>query len=668
MNTGSAAYRTGNPGVIRCSKGASKISCMRRLGSFVVVVGLFVGFGVTVEASGAAAAGLSSVCDADSAGSVVVYDPVGGDVFVVDVTAAGDGFTNPTVSGKVLGADTVGTAYLGGPEPTVDDVLFYSSVTGRFQFASITAADETTGHRDLDVFVDVTGTRGWSHVITGDYNGDGTGDVLFYRATDGLMRFYTTTASGRFIPLTPAYFGTRGWTHLVVGDYNGDGSDDVLWYRARDGLMRFYEVTDSGEFRALTPAYFGTRNWTTIPAGDYDGNGSDDVMFYRGDGIARFYEVDATGTFRALGAAFHPSSGFAQIESVEFTPDTPGVDLAWYHAGSDLLVATRYNVNGVINLWNPQSTGVYGEDLIIATAVTCGSAPPATGGGTFTAKFTAVRQGDAAVFVGACGETGVIDANRYRSAEVLAAIDSIGTRSLEWIANTHYDADHLGAVLDVATATGVTVGRFYDRGGSRTVKDSNTYRDYYDYVTAAGNRTSLDIGDSFTLCSGADQVTFTIVSAGTDGTAAGGVPVSEENDRGLCFHVEYHDFDLSTCGDINGTDDGSRTDVESAVAPALGDVEVAKVNHHGAIYSSNNTYVSTLSAEVAVISVGKNSFGHPDATVISRWDTYGEVFQTQSATDNAMIDGDITVTTTGVTNFTATSSSSGRSYTIPMDE
>jgi hypothetical protein len=303
-------------------------------------------------------------------GSVVVYDPAGGDVFVVDVNAAGDRFTNPTVSGTVSGADTVGTAYLGGPEATVDDVVFYSSVTGRFQFASITAADETTGHRDLDVFADVTGTRGWSHVITGDYNGDGTGDVLFYRASDGLMRFYTTNASGAFIPLTPAYFGTRGWTHLVAGDYNGDGSDDVLWYRARDGLMRFYEVTDSGEFRALTPAYFGTRSWTAIPAGDYDGDGTDDVMFYRGDGIARFYEVDATGTFKALGVAFHPSSGYTQIESVEFTPDTPGVDLVWYRPGSDLLVATRYNVNGVISLWNPQSTSVYGDDLIIATAVT----------------------------------------------------------------------------------------------------------------------------------------------------------------------------------------------------------------------------------------------------------------------------------------------------------
>jgi len=282
--------------------------------------------------------------------------------------------------------------------------------------------------------------------------------------------------------------------------------------------------------------------------------------------------------------------------------------------------------------------------------------------------FVAVRQGDSAVFEGACGDICVIDANRFRTDEILAAIDQFGSRTLKWMAVTHYDADHLGDIVSVATSPGVTVGTFYDRGGDRTVKDSATYRTYYDYVTGAGKRVSLDISDTFSLCTGADQVTFTVVSAGTDGTAADGVAVTEENDRGLCFLVEYHDFDLATCSDINGVNAGSRTDVESAVASSIGDVEVAKVNHHGSTYSSNTTYVSTLSAEVSIISVGKNSFGHPDATVISRWDTYGEVFQTQSPTDNALIDGDITITTKGVTTFNATSSSSGRNYTIPMDK
>jgi hypothetical protein len=44
------------------------------------------------------------------------------------------------------------------------------------------------------------------------------------------------------------------------------------------------------------------------------------------------------------------------------------------------------------------------------------------------------------------------------------------------------------------------------------------------------------------------------------------VEVSEENDKGVCLRIEFGAFDAATCGDINGTDEGSRTDVESEVA------------------------------------------------------------------------------------------------------
>ncbi len=128
------------------------------------------------------------------------------------------------------------------------------------------------------------------------------------------------------------------------------------------------------------------------------------------------------------------------------------------------------------------------------------------------------------------------------------------------------------------------------------------------------------------------------------------------------------EFDLATCGDINGTDTGSRTDIETAVAAVIGDVEVAKVNHHGSAFSSNPFYVTTLSAEVSVVSVGANGFGHPDPTVITRWDTTGDVYQTQHPADNTLIDGNIAITTDGTTGFTVSTSQSGVLRNYPLDE
>ena len=105
------------------------------------------------------------------------------------------------------------------------------------------------------------------------------------------------------------------------------------------------------------------------------------------------------------------------------------------------------------------------------------------------------------------------------------------------------------------------------RRGSN-VKDTDAYRSYYDVVTSVpGVRQSLDIGGNFSLCSGADLVTFTVISAGTDGTAVGGVAVTDDNDRGLCLKVTHDEFDMVTCGDIGGGS-GGQANVETPAGAA----------------------------------------------------------------------------------------------------
>jgi beta-lactamase superfamily II metal-dependent hydrolase len=286
----------------------------------------------------------------------------------------------------------------------------------------------------------------------------------------------------------------------------------------------------------------------------------------------------------------------------------------------------------------------------------------------FAMVQVAVRQGDGAVFQGPCGDLGVLDTNRYREDDVLAVLDSFGSRELAWVAVTHYDADHLGGIVAVATAPGASVETAYDRGGGAKEKDTQTYQDYYDWVTSGDvTRDPVEIGDLFTLCQGEQEVTFQVVSVGTDGTAAGGVAVTEENDKGVCLKITYGQFDAATCGDINGTDLGERTDVESAVAPAIGQVDFAKINHHGSSYSSTQTYVDALAPQAAVVSTGANSYGHPDPDVLARWEAYGDVYRTQDQ-DNDPVDGNVTVTTDGESTFTVTTSASDLVREYPLTD
>jgi beta-lactamase superfamily II metal-dependent hydrolase len=309
--------------------------------------------------------------------------------------------------------------------------------------------------------------------------------------------------------------------------------------------------------------------------------------------------------------------------------------------------------------------------LAVLCAVALALWPTASHAQTASDQLTivqvAVRQGDAAVVRGPCGEMGLIDTNRHRSAEVLEVLDGMGSRTLEWISISHYDADHLGGIVDVATAPDVTVEAVYDRGGDRDEHDTATYREYFDWATSdATERRSVDIGDVFSLCEGEEEVRFTVVSAGTDGTAASGVEVDEENDKGLCLTITFRTFVGATCGDVNGTDQGSRADVESAVADAIGDVDFVKVDHHGSQFSSNQTFVDTLSPLVAVVSTGRNSFGHPDPDVLDRWRAQADVFITQDG-ENALLDGNITVTTDGSTLLTVTTSAPGISRSYSLD-
>jgi beta-lactamase superfamily II metal-dependent hydrolase len=278
---------------------------------------------------------------------------------------------------------------------------------------------------------------------------------------------------------------------------------------------------------------------------------------------------------------------------------------------------------------------------LAAPVALAGPAAAAGPSGELTVAFLDMGQGDAAVYVGPCGEVGLVDAGDGSLDEVLAYLDAAGGRELAWISPSHYHADHIGDIVAIAQSPGVTVGAVYDRGGGADADDTQTYADYHAWAQGTGVRQAVDIGDVFTLCEDEQQVTFSVVSAGTDGTAAGQVPVGTENDRSLCLHVEHSLFDVATCGDISGRDDDADSDVESAVARAIGNVEVVKVNHHGSATSSNPTYVDTLQAELAVIPVGENSYGHPVPEVVERWQRngMGHVLLTGDGTVEVATDG-----------------------------
>jgi hypothetical protein len=102
---------------------------------------------------------------------------------------------------------------------------------------------------------------------------------------------------------------TPGWTSIVPIDLDGDGFDEILFYRSSDGLFRYYTVRNGHISTPLAAGDGYTTGWDAISAVDLDGDSQDEIFFYRRDGLFRFYDIRANG---ALPSPMLAGSGYTQ--------------------------------------------------------------------------------------------------------------------------------------------------------------------------------------------------------------------------------------------------------------------------------------------------------------------------------------------------------------------
>jgi len=223
-----------------------------------------------------------------------------------------------------------------------------------------------------------------------------------------------------------------------------------------------------------------------------------------------------------------------------------------------------------------------------------------------------VSQGDATLIISPSGETLLIDGgnNGIGDSVIIPFFKSHGLSSLSYMAATHYHADHIGGLDEVAVDARFSPKVAFDRGGSAT---TITFNDYLSAIE--DKRQTIAPGEVIDLGAGVTATCHTV-----DGKLSNGrsISVTNENDRCLGFLIEYGFFQFWVSGDLGGGGQGQK-DVEGPVAPIIGDIDVLRINHHGSNSSSNNTFLRTLLPEVAIISVGDgNGFGHPTREVLDR--------------------------------------------------
>jgi beta-lactamase superfamily II metal-dependent hydrolase len=236
--------------------------------------------------------------------------------------------------------------------------------------------------------------------------------------------------------------------------------------------------------------------------------------------------------------------------------------------------------------------------------------------------FLNVGQGDAAL-IRESGKTALIDAG---SAGVVSYLREFQIDTLDLVVASHNHADHIGGMTGVF---GSAVVRFYlDNGVPHTTA---TYQRTIQAVRAS--RAQYLTATSRTITLGAARLHVIAPPPGRD-----------HNNSSVGILVEYGQFRALFTGDSE--QDELRYWLST---DTISQVHVVKVAHHGSWNGTTAEWVAATQPAVAVISVGKNGYGHPSPQVIAQWQDAGaRVYRTDydgSVLILANDDGSFVVTT-----------------------
>lgn len=249
--------------------------------------------------------------------------------------------------------------------------------------------------------------------------------------------------------------------------------------------------------------------------------------------------------------------------------------------------------------------------------------------GTLQVYYLDVGQGDSTLIRTPSGQYILIDAgNNDMGDTVVSYLKHLGVTTLEAVIATHPDADHIGGLDVVINA--FKVNNVY------APKVSHTTQTYKDFLTAVKNK-------KLTIKTAKAGVDLNLKGVTAKFVAPVGSYKNDLNDWSAVLHLTYKANSFLFTGDAE-----SLSEADMLKNSKLLKANVLKVGHHGSDTSSSAKFLKAVQPTYAVISVGKNSYGHPTQALLNRLKTAkSKVYRTDNkGTITAISDGkNITFTT-----------------------
>ena len=353
-----------------------------------------------------------------------------------------------------------------------------------------------------------------------------------------------------------------------------------------------------------------------------DGTQCEEWSFFEGE-CGQGWALEADSSHAQDGTMHNcPQPGKWSI-SVWDGPDGTGTGEALATCSSSIAAAYALDpqTQGWLRYFNgrPDISNLMTVDGLHGMLTLGGSAVPAA---QLRVDFIDVGQGDATL-IEADGTAILVDGgDASASATVEDYLQAQGSQDIDLMVATHPHADHIGGLIDVLAHYGV-----HEIWTNGDTSGSQTYGDFALAVVQeqAAGATLREVTRGYTA--EFDGLNISVLHPPS--------LTGDTNEDSLVLRLTCGMVDILLVGDAT-TDSEANMLAEEGL---LTDVEVLKVGHHGSNTSTSDAFLTAVTPEDAVISVGAgNTYGHPHQQTLDRLAARGvTVYRTDE-------DGTVTLT------------------------
>jgi uncharacterized lipoprotein NlpE involved in copper resistance len=222
------------------------------------------------------------------------------------------------------------------------DILWYKPGTGADYIWSF----NSDGSYDSNPFT----VNGDYTPVVGDFDGSGTTDILWYQPGRGADYIWSFNTDGIY-ESNP--FTVNGEYEPIEGDFDGSGTTDILWYKAGTGADFIWSFNTDGSYDSEPFTVNGDYDPIT---GDFDGSGTTDILWYKaGTGADFIWSFNTDGSYDS-----EPFTVNGDYDAIEGDFNGNGIDdILWYKPGSGADYIWSFNADGTYDSEPFAVNGVY---------------------------------------------------------------------------------------------------------------------------------------------------------------------------------------------------------------------------------------------------------------------------------------------------------------------